>query len=73
MGYSPWGCKRVGRDLGTKQQQQRVYIRNFSKLFLCSEECKVSDQVRSSEASALSEHFFTLFSAAGPSLHPLDF
>ena len=20
--YSPWGCKRVGRDLVTKQQQQ---------------------------------------------------
>ena len=21
--YSPWSCKRVGRDLGTKQQQQQ--------------------------------------------------
>ena len=25
--YSPWGCKRVGYDLGTKQQQHStVYI-----------------------------------------------
>ena len=23
--YSPWGCKRVGRDLATKQQQ-RTFI-----------------------------------------------
>ena len=23
VGYSPWGCKRVGHDLGTKQQQNR--------------------------------------------------
>ena len=23
-GYSPWGCKRVGHDLVTKQQQQRL-------------------------------------------------
>ena len=22
VGYSPWGHKRVGQDLGTKQQQQ---------------------------------------------------
>ena len=22
VGYSPWGCKRVGHDLATKQQQQ---------------------------------------------------
>jgi len=21
MGYSPWGCKRVGHNLATKQQQ----------------------------------------------------
>ena len=27
VGYSPRGCKRVGRDLGTKQQQHStVYI-----------------------------------------------
>ena len=24
-GYSPWGCKRVGQDLVTKQQQ-RLHI-----------------------------------------------
>ena len=24
-GYSPWGCKRVGHKLGTKQQQQQQY------------------------------------------------
>ena len=24
MGYSPWGCKRVGHNLATKQQQ--IYI-----------------------------------------------
>jgi len=23
VGYCPWGCKRVGHDLATKQQQQR--------------------------------------------------
>ena len=23
MGYSPWSHRRAGRDLGTKQQQQR--------------------------------------------------
>ena len=25
-GYSPWGRKRVGHDLATKQQQQWVYM-----------------------------------------------
>ena len=25
VGYSPWGCKRVGQDLVTKQQQQQIY------------------------------------------------
>ena len=30
-GYSPWGCKRVGHDLATKQQQsQREKIGNIS-------------------------------------------
>ena len=30
-GYSPWGCKRVGHDLATKQQQQsqREKIRQY--------------------------------------------
>ena len=26
VGYSPWGHKRVGHDLETKQQQQKCYI-----------------------------------------------
>ena len=25
-GYSPWGHKIIGHDLGTKQQQQNIYI-----------------------------------------------
>ena len=34
-GYSPWGCKRVGHDLATKQQQQ---IMNFNFLYsMCSD------------------------------------
>ena len=24
VGYSPWGCKRVGYDLMTKQQQDKI-------------------------------------------------
>ena len=24
VGYSPWGCKRVGRDLATKQRQFKL-------------------------------------------------
>ena len=24
MGYSPWGCKRAGHDLVTKQQQWKL-------------------------------------------------
>ena len=26
VGYSPWGCKRVGHDLETKQQQISVHF-----------------------------------------------
>ena len=26
MGYSPWGCKRVGHDLATEKQQHHNYI-----------------------------------------------
>ena len=25
-GYSPWGCKRVGHDLATKQQQAQLML-----------------------------------------------
>ena len=25
VGYSPWGRKRIGQDLATKQQQQQIY------------------------------------------------
>ena len=29
VGYSPWGCKRVGHDLGTKQQQMKASDSNL--------------------------------------------
>ena len=31
--YSPWGCKRVGHDLATKQQQQKFNYSFLSFLF----------------------------------------
>ena len=33
VGYSPWGCKRAGHDLATKQQQP-VYTVNGSLCYL---------------------------------------
>ena len=30
MGYSPWGCKRVGNDLATKEQQHMVKLVNLT-------------------------------------------
>ena len=30
MGYSPWGCKRVGHDLATKQQQHNDFNIHFT-------------------------------------------
>ena len=37
-GYSPWGCKRAGHDLATKQQQKTssMYLYVFSKVLTCS-------------------------------------
>ena len=38
MGYSPWGCKRVGQDLVTKQQQQLTLtasIPGFAQVHAC--------------------------------------
>ena len=37
-GYSPWGCKRVGHDLATKQQQQQE-VRQSSHMIhlMCAE------------------------------------
>ena len=32
MGYSPWGCKRVGHNLATKQQQIFRYSVQFSSI-----------------------------------------
>ena len=32
----PWGCKRVGDDLGTKQQQQKILIKQLCKHLTCS-------------------------------------
>ena len=29
MGYSPWGHKRVGHNLVTKQQQQNIYTNTY--------------------------------------------
>ena len=34
VGYSPWGCKRVGRDLATKQQQQHYCYNSFKCPYL---------------------------------------
>ena len=30
-GYSPWGCKRVGHDLATKQQQVTSFKPDYPK------------------------------------------
>jgi len=33
-GYSPWGCKRVGYDQGTKQRQQQCSFLKNMYLFI---------------------------------------
>ena len=34
VGYSPWGCKKVGHDLMTKQQQTLLYLNKSVALSL---------------------------------------
>ena len=35
VGYSPWGCKRVGDDLVTtqQQQQQQIYLPTYLPVY----------------------------------------
>ena len=35
VGYGPWGCKKVGQDLATKQQNNKNQFINCNKLVLC--------------------------------------
>ena len=48
MGYSPWGCKRVGQDLATKQQQ-------------LSQAQRIEWRIRPTGSSAYGNYFFSLF------------
>ena len=32
VGYSPWGHRRVGQDLATKEKQQILYLNNPIKI-----------------------------------------
>ena len=35
MGYSPWGRKRVGHNLATKQQQQKYSTLSYTECPIC--------------------------------------
>ena len=71
VGYSAWGCKRVGHDLATKQKQQRVPSIYYYRVSLKSEVQHVCPCGRENTTHFSKLFLFPLTPASGHPCHLL--